>query len=191
MLATNKKHGVHLTTELRAELEAVVRQQNVGAAKARKARILLLADEDHPDGRRPDWHIAEVVGLCERQVVRIRRRFVKEGLTPAIDRKLRKPPSNPPKLDGAAEARLVTLCCSAPPDGRQRWTLKLLVDELCRLRVVTSVCPETVRRCLKKIGCSLGGPSGSASRRRIGPGSSHRWRTSSTRTTGRTTTRTP
>lgn len=187
MPATNQKHEVHLTPDQRAELEAVVRQQAVGAAKARKARILLLADEDHPDGRRPDWHIAEVVGLSERQVVRIRRRFVTEGLTPAVERKPRTPSDQPPKLDGAAEARLVTLCCSTPPDGRQRWTLQLLVDELCRLKVVTSVCRETVRTCLKKTGSSPGGASGSASRRRTGPGSSPRWSRFSTPTTAGTT----
>src|SRR5262249_14019393 len=132
------------------------------------------------DGRRPDWHIAEVVGLSERQVIRIRRRFVVEGLTPAVNRKPRKPSSDPPKLDGAAEARLVTLCCSTPPDGRTRWTLQLLVDELCRLQVVTRVCRETVRQCLKKIGCSRGAASGFALRRRTGRGSSPRWKKSST-----------
>jgi len=150
MPATNRKHEVHLSTDQRQQLEAIGRQQNVPAAQARRARILLLADEDHTDGRRPDWHIAEVVGLSERQVIRIRRRFVQEGLTGAIDRKPRTPSQKPPKLDGATEARLVSLCCSTPPEGRSRWTLQLLVDELCRLQVVTSVCRETVRMCLKK-----------------------------------------
>lgn len=187
MPATNQKHEVHLTPGQRAELEAVCRQQVVGAATARRARILLLADADHPDGRRPDWHIAEVVGLSERQVVRIRRRFVTDGLAPAVGRKPRAPSDRPPKLDGAAEARLVTLCCSTPPDGRDRWTLQLLVDELCRLRVVASVCRETVRTCLKKTGSSRGGPTGSASRRRTGPGSWPRWRRCSTPTTRGTT----
>ena len=49
-----------------------------------------------------------------------------------------------------AAQQLVSLCCSTPPEGRSRWTLQLLVDELCRLQVVTSVCRETVRMCLKK-----------------------------------------
>lgn len=187
MPAANQKHAVHLGATQRAELEAVGRQQTVAAATARRARILLLADEDHPDGRRPDWHIAEVVGLSERQVVRVRRRFVKDGLPPAVGRKPRKPSATPPKLDGAAEARLVTLCCSTPPDGRQRWTLQLLSDELGRLAVVTKVCKETVRRCLKKIGCNPGGASGSASRRRTGPASWPRWNRCSTFTRPSTT----
>lgn len=176
MRASNQKYEVHLTSRQREELQTIGRQQNVPAAKARRARILLLADEDHPDGRRPDWHIAEVVGLSERQVIRIRRRFVQEGLTQAVDRQPRAASSKPPKLDGAAEAQLVTLCCSTPPEGQTRWTLQLLVDELCRLKVVTSVCRETVRTCLKKTGFSPGGASGFASARRIGRGSSPSWR---------------
>lgn len=188
MPATNLKHDVHLTAAQRAELDAVVRQQTVGASKARRARILLLADRDHLDGRRSDGHIAEVVGLCARQVVRIRQKFVRDGLAPALDRKDRAPSAAPPKLDGAAEARLVTLCCSTPPDGRRTWTLQLLVDELCRLKVVASVCRETVRQCLKKTGCSRGGRSGSASRSGTGRGSWPRWKRSSTSTRPRTTT---
>lgn len=187
MPATNQKQEVHLSVSVRGELEELCRRQTVAAGKVRRARILLLADEDHPDGRRPDWHIAEVVGLSERQVARIRQRFVQDGLAVAVDRKPRAPSDNPPKLDGVAEARLVSLCCSSPPAGRQRWTLQLLVDELCRLRVVTTVCRETVRQCLKKTGCSLGEASGFVSRRRTGRGSLPRWSRCSTRTTRSTT----
>ena len=181
MPASNQKQKVHLSQEQRAELEDISRRQNVGAAKVRRARILLLADEDHPDGRRPDWHIAEVVGLCERQVSRIRQQFINEGMS-LTDRKPRTASDKPPKIDGVAEAKLVTLCCSTPPHGRQRWTLQLLVDELCRLKVVTNVCRETVRKCLKKIGSSLGKANGSVSRRKIGRGLSLRWKRSSTST---------
>jgi transposase len=150
------KVKVHLSPEMRAELEIVVRNQSVGAAVARRARVLLLADEDHLDGQRTDAYIVEVVGLSERQVRRVRQQFVQDGLASTLPRKKRSAPGTTPKFDGAAEAQLVTLCCSTPPKGHQRWTLKLLVDELCRLRVVTSVCCETVRQCLKKTGLSLG-----------------------------------
>ncbi len=180
------KVRVHLSAELRDELAAVARSQTVSAAKARKARVLLLADDDHPDGLRPDTYIAAAVGLSEKQVKTIRQNFVREGVS-ALERKKRTIPSTPPKFDGRAEAQLVTLCCSTPPDGRQRWTLQLLVDELCRLQIVASVCPETVRKCLKKTGCSLGGTSGSASRKRTMRGSSPKWSRSSTCTTKRTT----
>jgi hypothetical protein len=81
----------------------------------------------------------------------------------------------------------VTLCCSSPPKGRERWTLQLLCDELARLQIVESVCRETVRSCLKKTTLSLGGASASASRKRIGPGSLRKWKKFSTSTRRRTT----
>jgi hypothetical protein len=180
------KVEVHLTAVMRAELEAVCRSQSVGAAVARRARILLLADEDHLDGQRPDTYICEVVGRSERQIRRVRQKFAEDGLAGSLMRKPRASPATPPKLDGQAEARLVTLCCSTPPEGHQRWTLQLLVDELCRLQVVTSVCRETVRQCLKKTGCSPGARGGSASRNEIGRDSSLTWRRSSTSTAKRT-----
>lgn len=178
------KASVHLMAEERSELQALCRRQSVGAAKLRRARILLLADEDHPSGRRPDWQIAEVVGLSERQVVRVRQQFVREGQQ-VLDRKPR--PAVPGKLDGKAEATLVTLCCSRPPAGQEQWTLQLLCDELGRLQVVESVCRETVRKCLKKTGFSPGAPNGSASRKRTGRGSSRGWKRSSTSTRPATT----
>jgi hypothetical protein len=181
---TNTKYKVRLSKEQRSEFEAICRRQCVGASKLRRARILLMSDEVHPNGRRPDWHIAEVVGLSERQVVRIRQQFVREG-TSAVDRKPR--PSVPGKLDGKAEARLITLCCSSPPKGRARWTLQLFCDELARLQIVESVCRETVRSCLKKMTSSPGVASDSASPKGTGRGSSRRWRKSSTSIRRRTT----
>ncbi len=181
------KFKVHLSAEERAELEAICRRQSIGAAKVRRARVLLMSDEDHADGRRHDWEIAEAVGLCVRQVVRIRQKFVREGEI-KLDRKLR--PAVVGKLDGEAEAQLVTLCCSDPPEGRERWTLQLLCDELARLKVVESVCCETVRKCLKKTNSNLGGPNGSASRKITERGLSREWKPSSTRTKQATTRRT-
>ncbi|MCA9056320.1 MAG: helix-turn-helix domain-containing protein, partial [Planctomycetaceae bacterium] len=105
----------------------------------------------------------------------------------ACERKPRPPAPERRRLDGAAEARLVVLACSAPPAGRDHWTLQLLCDELARLKVVESVCPETVRQCLKKMNCSPGGRSGSASRKQTGPGSLRPWKRSSTSTRRNTT----
>lgn len=167
----NEKLRVHLKPRVRRELEALCRLGCVSAAKVRKARILLLADENQPDAALSDLEIAERVGLCDRQVVRIRQKFVREGGPPALERKKRSRPGTTPKFDGRAEARLVALCCSKPPEGRTRWTMRLLADELGRLRIVTSVCPETVRQCLKKTGLNLGNLNGSASPSRTGRGS--------------------
>lgn len=186
---SNQKLTVHLSAEFRAELEGICRRQSLGAAKVRRARILLMSDEDHPEGGRRDWEIAEAVGLSERQVVRIRQQFVREG-EPVLERKTRFDAGVPKTLDGEAEAKLVTLCCSAPPEGRERWTLQLLCDELTRLKVVASVCRETVRQCLKKTNLSPGEPNGSASRNRTALASSPGWKKSSTLTRKSTTSET-
>jgi len=89
-------------------------------------------------------------------VERLRQRFVEQGVEAALVRKKQDHPSRPPKLDGAAEARLIALACSAPPDGRKAWTMKLLADRLVELEVVDSVSDETVRRALKKTRSSRG-----------------------------------
>jgi hypothetical protein len=186
MPSSNAKQRVRLTAKQRGEFESLVRRQSVSAAKQRRARILLMADENHPDGRRPDWHIAEAVGISERQVVRIRRQFVREG-NPTLERKTRADAGVAKRLDAKAQARLVTLSCSRPPEGRDRWTLQLLCDELGRLQVVESVCVETVRQCLKKTASSRGGRKGSASRKPTARGSSRGWKSSSTSTRNPTT----
>src|SRR5690606_41915108 len=99
--------------------------------------------------RRTAANIAALFGLAERQVGRIRQRFCRERqdqpVVQACERKPRPPAPGRGRLDGAAEARLVVLACSDPPAGRERWTLQLLCDELARLQVVETVCPETVR----------------------------------------------
>lgn len=182
-----KKYKVVLTAEQRAELERMTRQSSVGVAKKRWATILLLADEGHGDGQKTDEQISAEVGVSVRQLERLRKKYVVNGMGQTLVRATRSDAGVPKVLDGKAEAHLVTLCCSAPPDGRDHWTLQLLCDELARLQVVTRVCPETVRTCLKKTNCSRGRRNGSASRRPTGRGSSPRWRTSSTSTTLPTT----
>jgi hypothetical protein len=135
---------------MRAELEAITRKTSLGVAQVRRAKILLMADEAHPDGGYADWQISEEVGLCERQVVRIRQRFVKSGVQPTLVRAKRSDAGTRRALDGKAEAHLVTLACSTPPEGRDHWTLQLLCNELKRLEIIPSVCCETVRQVLKK-----------------------------------------
>ena len=76
------------------------------------------------------------------------------GLDAALWR--RRPPARPRKLDGAGEAHLIAVACSAPPTGRKRWTLRLLADKLVALEVVDAICPETVRLTLKKTNSSPG-----------------------------------
>ena len=148
-------YRVALTEEERAHLRTLV---GGGAAPARmltRARVLLKAD--HGEGG-PGWSDAAIAGALDvdpSTVLRVRRRFVTEGLGPTLARK-RPDRVYGRALDGAAEAHLVALACSAPPAGRARWTLRLLAGELVRLEVVEAVSHETVRRTLKKTNSSPG-----------------------------------
>jgi hypothetical protein len=159
-------------------LEELTRHGHAPVRKVRHAQVLLLSDRNRPDGRLTRTQIGDVLGMHVNTIDRIRRRFVLEGEAPALNRKVRATPPNPPKFDGRAEAQLVAICCSEPPAGRTRWTLKLLADELAERRIVTSVSAETVRKTLKKTNCSLGVSSAGAFRNAIKPASSRRWKAS-------------
>jgi len=145
-----KKYRVTLTVDERAELESLI---SVGKAAARKlahARILLKADETSGSPAWEDGPIAEAVEVGPSTVARVRERFVELGFHAALDPKKAERRLRPPKIDGAAEARLCLLACSAPPEGRSEWTLRLLADKMVELEIVDSVSHETVRKTLKK-----------------------------------------
>jgi hypothetical protein len=157
MDGATRKLEVRLTPEQRERLEDITRNGNNSAMRIMHARVLLMSDEDHPQGRYKDAQIGRHLGVCEKTVARVRQTFVRRGEAVALERKARAAPPVPPKLDGAAEALLVAVCCSPPPQGRARWTLSLLAEELVSRRVVVSVCKETVRGALKKTSCNRGG----------------------------------
>lgn len=180
------QYPVHLTPDQREHLDKLTRNGHAPVRKVRHAQVLLLSDQNRPEGRLTRVQISHVLGMHVNTVDRIRRRFVVEGEAPALNRKVRATPPNPPKLDGRGEAQLVAICCGEPPTGRTRWTLKLLADELAERRIVTSVSAETVRKTLKKTNCSLGVRSAGAFRNAIKPASSRRWKTSLISTKRRT-----
>ena len=179
-LFTPNQYPVQLKAEQRQSLEDITRNGHAPAKKVRHARVLLLGDRGRADGPWPDPRIAEALGMHVNTVARIRKRFALEGERPALERKPRATPPVPPKIDGRVEAHLIALCCGSPPEGRARWTLQLLADELGRRRLVTRVSAEAVRRALKKTNCSPGGSSAGASPSATPPASSPRWRRSST-----------
>src|SRR5262245_3633750 len=151
-----KKYLVTLTPEEREQLAGLLSAGKRSALTLARARILLKADQADGGPAWPDDRIAEALDCGLRTVERARRRFVERGLEAALGRKKQDRPSRQRKLDGRAEARLIALACSPPPDGRAAWTLQLLADKLVELRVVDTVCDETVRRRLKKTRSSRG-----------------------------------
>jgi transposase len=151
-----KKYLVTLTPEERQQLSRLTSSGKAAALVLTRARILLKADQASGGPAWEDATIAAALDCGHRTVERVRQRFVEDGLDAALQRKQQDRPSRPRKLDGRAEARLIALACSQPPDGRKAWTLQLLADRLVELRVVDSVCDETVRRVLKKTRSSRG-----------------------------------
>src|SRR5574342_425121 len=149
------KYLVRLTADERAELDNRIRTGKRAASVLIHARILLKADAGAGGPGWDDERIAEAVACGASTVYRVRQAFVEEGLTAALFRK--KPTGRQyRKLDGAQEAHLIALACSTPPDGRRRWTLRLLADRLVELAVVDSMSPECVRTPLKKMPLSRG-----------------------------------
>ena len=116
---------------------------------------MLLADQADGGPAKSDPEIVEALGCGRASVERTRKRFVEEGFDEALSPK----PSQrvfERKIDGKAEAHLIALTCGAPPEGRSRWTLRLLGDRMVALEHVPSVSYETIRRTLKKTSLSLG-----------------------------------
>lgn len=146
-----KKYIIRLSAEERTELEAMVSRGKGAAYKIKHANILLAADVNGPAW--PDRQIAQAFSCHQHTVENVRRRLVEEGVAAALQRKKQARLPHPPKLDGKGEARLIALACSQPPEGRDRWTLKLLAEHLVALEVVDSISDQTVRRTLKKTNC--------------------------------------
>ena len=144
-----KQHRVRLSDADRRALQKLVRSGKAPARALTHARILLKADEGD-DG--PGWRDAQIAGALETSastVARVRKRYVAEGLQAALHHR---PPraTKPCKLDGHAEAHLIALSRSAPPKGRDRWTLQLLADKFVELYQGPPISDELVRRTLKK-----------------------------------------
>jgi hypothetical protein len=144
-----KKYHVRLWREERELLDGILRRGKVAAFKQRHARILLLADERASRPAASDEEIAAAVVVTVRCVERVRRLFVEAGLDAALQRKQTDRPYTR-RLDGEGEARLIALACGPAPEGRARWSLRLLADKLVELEVVEAISRESVRRTLKK-----------------------------------------
>jgi hypothetical protein len=145
-----KRYKVTLEAEERQRLLDLIAAGKADVRKLTHARILLKADAAEGGPAWPDWRIADALEVSVATVERARQRFVELGLDAALDRKPRDRPAREIKLDGRAEARLIALACSPPPEGRAVWTMQLLADKLVELEVVDSISDETVRLALKK-----------------------------------------
>ena len=150
-----KIYMVELSSEERQQLQELVKRgnrrkgQRPSALKLTRARILLKADQAKDAPAYTDAEIAEALEVAPKTVFNIRKKWVELGLEQTLERR---PQLNrrAPKLDGKAEAKLIACNCGPAPEGRKRWTLRLLADKAVGLELVDSICRETIRKTLKK-----------------------------------------
>ena len=145
-----KTYIVELDAGERERLNALVSKGRAPARTILKARILLKADQGE-DG--PGWLDAEIVEALDTNltmVMRTREKLVTEGLDAVLTRKQREMPPVEPIFDGEAQAKLIALACSKPPEGHARWTIRLLAEHVVERRIVNAVHFNTVGRALKK-----------------------------------------
>ena len=144
-----KRYRVTLTAEERGGLERMIARGKADARKLAHARVLLQADEADGGPGWVDGTIAAAVRVSVRTIERVRQRFVEQGLAAAL-----LPRPSPRlygrKLDGEQEARLLALACARPPEGKARWSLRLLAERMVELEHVDALSHETVRQTLKK-----------------------------------------
>ena len=149
----SKQLHVYLTDDQREHLNNLIRKGSAPARLQTRARILLLCDRSQ-DERRQNKAVAEATRTHPITVGRICRRFAQEGMEAALYDKPR--PGATPKITGDVEAKLIALCCSDPPQGHTRWTLRLLADKMVELGHLESITNVAIGKRLKKTNSSPG-----------------------------------
>lgn len=139
---------VRLTESEQSILKGIVKKGKGGAFKIRRAQILLHSDKNGPGlfGA----NIAKLLHCRQSTVYDVRRKFVEEGFEATITRKKRETGPTPRLFDGKAEARLIALSRTEPPEGRARWTLQMLSDKVVELNIVPHCTANSVHEVLKK-----------------------------------------
>ncbi len=151
-----KKYTVHLTAEQRQQLQQRISAGQAAARKLTHARILLKTDQSEQGPGWGDEQISQALEVSVPTIERVRKRFVEQGLSDAIER--RPQPERPEKriLNGKHEAYLIALACSEKPDGYARWSVRLLAHKMVELQYVDQVGRETIRQALKKMNSNRG-----------------------------------
>lgn len=161
-----KKYVVRLSAEEREQLEALIRKGKGPAGRLLKARILLKADVSDAG---PGWSDSKIIAALDTSasmVYRVRKQLVEEGLAAVLSRKPRATAAVSRIFDGEKEAKLIALACSKPPQGRGRWTLRLLESKVVELGIVARASDSTIGRTLKKtVSSPIVGNAGSSRRR--------------------------
>lgn len=140
---------VDLSAEERGRLQDMVNQGTAAAKGILHANILLAADINNPD-KASSPLIAERFQVHRQTVQTVRKTYATQGLEAALQRKKRTKPPREPKFTGDVEARIIALCCGNPPSGVERWTLRLVAEEVVKAGIVPAISHTSVSRILKK-----------------------------------------
>ena len=149
------RYTVELTKTEVEDLRAIINRGSHTSQTFRTAYILLNCDEGKYSDKVTNEQISKVLKVGMRTIDRVKKRFIEEGLEEVLERR----PTQrvyEKKVDGDVEAKLVTLCCSDPPKGFAKWSLRLLADKMVGLNYVDQISHVTVRSVLKKTNLSLG-----------------------------------
>ncbi len=151
-----KKHIVRLTRDEHEKLNKLTTSGRGPARMFTRARILLKADQSDDGPGWSDERISEAFDVTVQTIERVRKQLVEEGFDAVLSRREYKQKISRKKIDGDVEARLIALSCSDPPEGRARWTLRLLADKVVELGYVENISHEAIRQTLKKTNLNRG-----------------------------------
>ena len=149
------RYRITLTKEERKELKNISTKGKRAARTVLYARALLLLDAGEYGQKWIVSRVAEALGTTTRSLEKLKKQFVEEGLHASIERKKRVKPPREIQFGGEFEAKLLALACSKAPEGRERWTIRLLAEKMIELNIVPSVSPMTICNTLKKMNLSL------------------------------------
>lgn len=143
-----KRIRIQLKDKDRNQLKTIISKGREKARKITRCRILLLSDKKEPNSK-----IAKILDVALPTIRRIQQRYVEDNLDAAIEERSR--PGKPPKFSGKQQAKITALACSTPPEGRSRWTLRLLADKVVELELVDDISHKTIGEILKKTNLNL------------------------------------
>ncbi len=149
------RYTIKLTKEEVEELYSIINKGSHSSQTFRTAYILLNCDEGEYAEKITNEQISKVLKVGMRTIDRVKKKFIEEGFEGVLDRRASSRIYET-KADGDVEAKLVTLCCSDPPKGFAKWSLRLLADKMVELKYVESISHVTVRSVLKKTNLNLG-----------------------------------
>jgi hypothetical protein len=163
------KYSLVLNSDERAWLEEITRKGRNSASKVLQARALLLCDTGEHGAAWPVHRISEALGISSGTINNLKKHVVMDGLESAFEKKQRETPPREVRYDGTFDAHVVALACSEPPQGYQRWTVRLLATKIVELQIAPEASHMSVHRALKKMNCSLTGKNTGKFRQRRTP----------------------